>query len=186
MQECFANAFYLPTPTVLGRKLKPLCLAHVHLLMAAESPYALGGDTRLEHLVFAVAVCSRTWEECLAWLPNEGLTRECEEWGKSAIAKCDLIAAGQLFADYMEQHSIAPRRWQSRPGRNGGGYKHPWPLIVATALLHRVGESRAWNMPIPLALSYWSAILEIEHGDESLESEQDDRLRKLRVSNGAS
>ena len=62
-----------------------------------------------------------------------------------------------------------PERW-TKPGSDG--VLHPWPLVIAVTIMPIVGEVRAWNMPLPLAVSYWSAIAET-HGDKSLISDEE-------------
>ena len=57
--------------------------------------------------------------------------------------------------------------------------QNPWPLIIATKLKDSVGESRAWNMALPMALAYWSAEAELL-GDKSLVSDADyEAIKKL-------
>lgn len=180
MQAVFRNAFYHKTPTVLLRQLLPLSLGHVHQLYAADSPYVCGGNKTVNDLALAVAVCSRTWEELAAWLHTPGLLTQCKRWGRKASFRLNFFREHNRFVKYLDDYTQMPDRWQ--PDTKGGKpkvYQHPWTLIIATELLDKVGESRAWNMPLPLALSYWSALAELRYGDDSLKTPEDDKLREM-------
>uniref|UniRef100_A0A6M3LLN6 Uncharacterized protein n=1 Tax=viral metagenome TaxID=1070528 RepID=A0A6M3LLN6_9ZZZZ len=179
MQKVFQNALYHQEPTVLLRRLLPLCLGHLHQLYAAESCYVNGGAKHLFDLVFAVGICSRTWEEGIAWLHSPTLLRSVKRWGRESSRTLNFFEEERKFAVYFDEYSQLPYRRIKEGPEAGRPYKHPWTLILATELLDKVGESRAWNMPLPLALSYWSGWQEIAHGDDTLNSEQDDRNLKM-------
>lgn len=168
MQDVFRNAVYHREPVVLRRQLLPLCLGHCYILLAAESPVVTGGRVDLKALAFAVGVCSRTFEDAQAWIKSDTLVADCIAWGKQYEqdnpAK-DLAA----FAEYKAEFDKFPNRFS----KSRSPCHHPWPLLVAVALAPAYSESRSWNMPLPLALSYWSVLL----GDDGLIS--DDELAAI-------
>jgi len=184
MQQVFKNALYHTEPTVLLRRLLPLSLGHLYQLYAAESAYAIkGGKPGLPDLVYAVGICSRTFEQGMAWLRRPRLLAECERWGRRARNRVDPEEEHQVFLEYVDQFAIFPERYQDDK-LQAKPCKHPWPLVIAVKIIPLVGESRAWNMPLPLALSYWSALAETE-GDESLRGEDDERRRALQLAHMA-
>lgn len=165
MQEVFKNAILPLEPDVLGVRLLPLSLGHVYILMAVDSPFAVGGKPHLGNLSFAVQVCSRTFEDAQKWLHSETLIADVAKWGKSC-RKMDFGAESKKFEEYIAQSTQMPERLSSSPG-GGKGVKHPWPLIIAVSLFKHIGESRSWNMPMGMAVAYWSALAETQ-GDDSL------------------
>lgn len=172
MQEVFVNALYHEEPVVLRRRLLPLSLGHIYILLAVDSPYVLGGECSLFDLAFAVGVCTRTWEAGQEWLRSPRVFKDAEKWG----GKCrgmDMEAENKTFAAYMDDYTKMPERWEPKSdGKGSNSAQHPWPLIIATKLKDSVGESRAWNMCLPMALAYWSAAAELM-GDKSLVSDAD-------------
>jgi hypothetical protein len=176
MQTVFKNAIYHREPTVLRRRLLPLCLGHVYALMAAESPYVCGGNKSIVDLAVAVMVCSRTWEAGQEWFRAPGINRKCRAWGRTC-RKLSFVAEHQRFTEYLDTYTQFPER---RADPTAKPARHPWPLLLATQLTAAVGESRAWNMPLPLAVSYWSANAELA-GDDTLVSVSDDDLLKEQI-----
>lgn len=168
MQQVFATAIYHTEPTVLGKKLLPLSLGHVFALMAVESPYVCHGPKGLWDLSLAVAICSHTWEGNQRWFKSGKILADFKRWGKQC-RKLNFVAEHWKFKTYFDHYTQFPERNHSegmKPSR------HPWPLMVANSLVAKVGEERAWNMPLPLAVSYWSADAEMQ-GDDSLKSDRD-------------
>lgn len=164
-------------PVVLGKKLLPLCCGHMYLLHAAESPYYYGGSPSLQDLAFAVAVCSHTFEEGISMLCNPPGDREIRAWIRSC-RKALLHEEFTLFERYVAEQSSAPEHRQkieknaTETAREG--CLHPWELLTVVALIPKVGESRAWNMPITLAFAYASAESE-RNGNRSFISEERER-----------
>ena len=169
MQDVFKNALYHKEPTVLGRRLLPLSLAHIYALMAIDSPYTDGGPKSLIDLSVAVMICSRTWEEGQEFFRQSNLLRVCKAWGKT----CGKMKFGEeqsKFIRYLDEYTQFPDRLQDV---GATPCRHPWPLLVVQTILGKVTESRAWNMPLPLAVSYWSAEAEL-NGDETLKGDSFD------------
>ena len=173
MQEVFRNAVYHAEPTVLNRRLLPLCLGHCYILMAAESPFAVDTKPTLFDLAFAAGICSRSFEDGEAWIKSPKLADECVAWGKTC-RKLTFSKESDAFRAYIRTFSAMPARFLPKSAKP---CLHPWPLFVAAHLIGcvHIPEARAWNMPLPMAISLSSAFAETQ-GDKSLESEQDRQM----------
>lgn len=169
MQQVFRNALFHWEPTVLGRRLLPLSCGHAYVLMAEGSPYAdRARRPTVMDLSFAVAVCSQAFEDGLAWARSlHAASKEATAWGKKC-RKMDFTVEDEIFSRYIKVFSMFPRRYSKTKNPTECG--HPWPLLIATSIMPVVGESRAWNMPLPMAISLWSAQLELA-GDDSIQKD---------------
>lgn len=168
MQPVFKRALFHREPVVLKRQLLPLCCGHVMTLMVAENAYVTPGEIpTLLSLALAVGICSRTHEDAEAWIKSDNLLEDTKRWGRKC-RKLDFTMEGARFEQYLRDFSIFPARWSK--SRNPQPTRHPWPLLVATSIMPIVGESRAWNMPLPKAVSIWSAMDELD-GDTSLKTD---------------
>ena len=168
MQQVFISAIYHTEPKVLKRQLRPLSLWHVFALMGVESPYICKGTKGLWDLSLAVAICAGTWESDQKWFQSKTLFADFKRWGKSCRG-LDYATEHQKFLEYFDHYTQFPERHTSKDMKPA---RHPWPLLIVTQITPKVGESRAWNMPLPLAVSYWSSQCEID-GDDTLKSEND-------------
>jgi hypothetical protein len=169
MQQVFKNAFFFVEPTVLKRRLQPLCAGHVMILMSADSPFAAdtGEEPTISHLAFAVGICSRTYKDADAWLHSEKLVDDVTAWGK-ACGDLNFLDEILIFRAYLARMSEFPLRWQK--SKTPQPCQHPWPLLLVTAIMPLVGEDRAWGMPLPKAVAHWSALQEIQ-GDRMLKTD---------------
>jgi len=149
------------------------------MLLAVESPYVIGGECGIFDLAFAVGVCTRTWEDGQKWLRSPRVFRDAEQWG-SKCRGMDMEAENKAFAAYLDDYTKMPERWEPKSdGKGGNSVQNPWPLLIATKLKDSIGEEKAWNMPLPMALAYWSAEAELL-GDKSLVSDADyEAIKKL-------
>lgn len=173
MQDVFKAAILPDGPDVLRVRLRPLSLAHVYILMSVDNPFAIGGSPHLGHLAFAVQICTRTFDENQEWFRSPSLVSDVEKWAE----KCrdlDFPQERDKFEAYMKASTLLPQRWKKKD-KIGAAVKHPWPLVIAVAMFKHVGETRAWDMPLPLAMSYWSALGEL-NGDDSLMTEQEQAI----------
>jgi hypothetical protein len=180
MQQVFKNTILLQEPVVLGVQLMPLTLWHVFALQVAESPYVQQGEVEksLFDLCFAVGICSRTWEEGQAWIKNpdhKEIAALGKKWGKSWNTWEVGVKESEKFEAYLCEYAQMPKRWtESKAAAMSEGIKNPWPIVLVQKLSPGCGELRAWDMPLPQAVAYWSAAMELE-GDASLLSERDER-----------
>lgn len=178
IQRVFRHAIYAPTPKVLTKQLKPLSCGHVFILQASQSPYYYGGQKNLNDLVFAVQISSMTFEDAQAAFDVDHVAG-ARQW-KRDCKKLDFAKEAAIFETYWADHVVFPEREIQNNQRRS---LHPWALLVAVKLMPLVGESRAWNMPLPMALSLSSALGEL-NGDDSVISEENweliDRAKRYR------
>jgi len=182
VDQDFLASFFAVPPVLLGRKLKPFCCGHAVILASLESPFIVSGKVTPEELIVAVWVCSQTFEEGRDKILNGGdvLRVECEKWG-GEIGGFDFSKAVVDFERYLTDYTKAPERWKTKASKEA---RAPWPLVVATTIMHEfpVSESDAWNMPLPKALWYFAACAEAFYGDESLVSQRDrERAKRART-----
>jgi hypothetical protein len=172
MQHVFKAAVFQERFTVMGRALLPLCLGHCYILAGSDNAWMEDRKPLLPDLVFAVSVCSRTFEAALAHLADPAqAVLEASAWGRS-WKPARLTDELTEFGRYIHAHAVAPERWIGSGDKKA---RHPWPLLMAARLMQHLPESRAWNMPMPMAFSIWSAFLEIA-GDDSLVTDDERRL----------
>ena len=170
MLPCHINAFLIQPGRVLGRKLRPLTLAHYWILEAVDSPYVWGQTPRYSDLAFAVFTLSvPAWFS--RWLlMRPALSRRVfKAWGrlyKRAGIKDDLEA----FKAYWQAYTDMPSKW-TKEGQKSSGSCLPASVNIAWAIMGKVGERRAWSMPMPLALSY--LVAESESNGGEYKSERD-------------
>ena len=161
------------TATVLGRKLRPLCLGHAYLLLAIGSPYLCAGGVRaLRDLITAAWICSQEWDtardQIVAGIPAEKI----QKWGRE-LGEFDLARETAAMEDYVSVYSSTPPRGEivtSEGIKKRRAWAVPWPLGMAWTLMERVSEDRAWSMPLSLAMAYSAAAADCS-GDDSLLSE---------------
>lgn len=151
MLDCYVNALVISPPVVLDRRLNHLNLYHVAILDALGSPYVMGGAKTIDDLALAVWVCSRSPEEIRRGLASRKMQRQL--WLMGVIHRDDDInAEGVRFRRYMDEYMRMPEWWTS----DGAPRRVPWFFGVAWAIMPKVGEDRAWSMPIPLAMAYYA------------------------------
>ena len=74
--KTYSERIISPTPAILGLKLIPYTLGHSMLLKSAKSVFVCGGMEKLDmrhligELVFAILVCSTTYDEFLVEMNN--------------------------------------------------------------------------------------------------------------------
>ncbi len=180
MDKAYIHSLATPIcPKVLGKQLLPLSLGHLFILQASDSPLLTEGEVTLGDLAFCVWCCSMEFPEVqakLAGIRTEKdmlkLQKSVFKWGKkNPLKKLNVEEIANQIADYLGDFIQAPTRWESKEDKQA---KVPWMLSVATCLMMHGGfeEERAWTMPVPLALSMYSAIGEAL-GDESLLTEEE-------------
>ncbi len=183
IQEVFRQALFHSEPKVLNRRLLPLSLGHLYYLQAANSPYFYGREKVFGDLILAVAICTRTWEQMECFVGASSGDDEFSAWGHEC-QQLDIAAESAVLEKYIADSCVFPVRFQdvSKPSKR---CLHPWPLYLATSIMDMVGESRAWNMPVALAISYASARAEWKNGDESLRDEVIDEIKARVKEQGA-
>ena len=153
MLDCHVNAFMIQPGRVLGRKLRPLTLSRYWILEAVNSPYVWRLPASYQDMVFAVFVCSfPAWLSRWILMHPRAAQAVFAWWGrryKDLNVQADLEA----FGAYWKAYTDMPNRY-SKDGAKSSESCLPSSVNIAWAIMGKVGERRAWNMPMPLALSY--------------------------------
>jgi hypothetical protein len=172
MRADFYDALLAEPATVLGRRLRPLCVGHVALLEAIESPVISGKPCYLADLLIAVGICERTFAEGREWLGTlNSQARFFKKWGKK-VSPLSYQEAMRLFDDYLASgHKTPPLKHESAMPS-----KFPNTLCLVAGLMRycRFTEDQAWNTPFALASWY---ILSAAGADDSIQSEAEQKVR---------
>ena len=171
MHDLFVNAVFARPPVCLGQQLKPLTLAHVHVLMAFGSPYISKGTPTLGDMATAVWICA---QDCYPFpgiaeaVRDEKIVKRAEKWGKRCQPE-RLTADAAAFVDYLKTGLKMPPR-QVDPSKVRL-QRVPWTVSAVCALM-RNGLSRreAWTMPLAESVMYRLGF-DFLDGDDSLQSE---------------
>lgn len=180
MLDCHINAFLIRPGRVLGRKLRPLTLAHYWILEAVDSPYVWGNTPTYGDMVFAVFTLSLP-----AWfgrwlLMHPAVSRRLSgAWGRRH-STLDIQGDLAAFAAYWEAYTAMPSRYESKGSSKSSCL--PASVNIAWAIMGKVGEKRAWSMPMPLALSYF--VSESECNGATYVTEKDKRMAQLNADFG--
>lgn len=175
MLDCHIKSFLIEPGRVLGRKLRPLTLAHYWILEAINSPYVRGEKPSYSDMVIAVFALSFPASVSRWLLMHQNLyKRILKAWGwlyKGGDPISDLAS----FAAYWDAYTEMPDKWPKK-----GSPKEsclPTSINIAWAIIGKVGERRAWSMPMPLALAYLVAESEFNGGE--YKSERQKAIAKL-------
>jgi hypothetical protein len=76
----------------------------------------------------------------------------------------------EAFKAYWQAYTDMPSKW-SKEGQKSAGSCLPASVNIVWAIMGKVGEKRAWSMPMPLALSY--LVAESESNGGEYKSERD-------------
>jgi hypothetical protein len=168
----------IPEPwTILGLRLRPFALGHVLILHRFESPLVGDISTAISaDLLFAVFVCSRTYENALDALNDPRLFDWIADWsrklcrpniqqriGLAAPAAIDWPEKFKAFAQYMVEGSKYPAfsvSMEQRPAE----MSIPLIQIVRCVLLSKTSltETEIMNRPWGQALTDYITIRAME------------------------
>lgn len=188
MHPVFLESVHFPTEHIcLKMRLRPLTLGHLAILNDAQSPFVTYKETIARpDLIFAVAVCSQTYERALdlksdpGWIERLYLEFVTWRWGR-AIKGLDLSGELERFYEYMAFHrrfpGVKPAKGDTR------SLNSPIEWRLATMLIEKFHYtwSDAWSTPILRAHAMWACFgdregwLELEPNDPISEA----RCREL-------
>jgi hypothetical protein len=168
MLDCHVNAFLLAPGRVLGRRLRPLTLRHLWLLEAAGSPYAFHAAPIYSDTVFAVFVLSLPFWAARWLIMRPGALAACFRWWGRRQKGVDVPGDMAAFSAYWQAYTAMADPIESK---NGSARESclPSSVKIAWAIMGKTGERRAWTMPVPLALSYFTAECEFNGQEYSTE-----------------
>jgi hypothetical protein len=174
MLDCHVNAFLIKPGKVMGRNLRPMTLAHLWLLEAIGSPYAFTkcaasySDTLTAVMVVSLPAALAKWIITRPFWQRVYM-RLFFRLGRIAD---DVAAAESYFAAYKAH----PDRVDSKTSTSRRTCT-PASVSIAWVIMGKVGERRAWSMPIPLAMTY--LVAESEANGSEYISEHDKRMAQL-------
>lgn len=159
MNENFLEAWVNSNHRVLGKRLKPFCLAHAVALYVIESPYvsvfesSMGErNVSLIDLELAVRVCSSPFDTLLSTL-DRGLTSVL--WSMNNRLVRDPQQEANKFEIYLKDFIALPETFDK--DSNGGEAGAPWPLSVGTLLSSKGGLDFEYAMQMPIGKAMWIA-----------------------------
>ena len=154
MEAQFLRAvFAQPAPVVIGRRLRPFCLAHRVALEALGSPVLKPGAVILpQDLLVALRVCASP--EPFAPDLRPTLRDKLAFWSWR-FNRAAFEAALREFSAYIGDHAAHPQLWEREQHAASDGI--PWPLhVVARLIRGGIRERDAWHMSEGRAL--WLSI----------------------------
>lgn len=156
MQDAYLFAMGLRPPVILGRQLRPFCAAHLMELECADSSLVYdASQITPADLLLAVFICFHAWPFPWQEIAEDTLTENVKAWGELVGPEWDFPGALAQWLDYYRVYMAGPER--SHKPDAGGAIRAPVPVKIVSWLLrtiHGMTETRAWNMPICLALAY--------------------------------
>ena len=172
------QALFLQPPKCLGIQLKPYCYAHYELLRQFKSPYLMQdgegnpASTTRKDLLFAVWVCSRTYEQLQTQLfaHRDSISMLFLNW---RTRRKEFEIGDAQMRVYMEDYKNTPKELrQVAEGQIPKTFAAPTSFHVTHHLREHEGftNSQAWNFPMGLGRCYLLAWREHE-GLTELESE---------------
>lgn len=175
MDEKFLQSWFCREHTVLGRALKPFCLAHRLALEAIDSPlcYQARPFTFID-LALAVRICVSSNPKSA--IRNPHWIDRVRFW-RAAFDPAYFRYESQKFVAYLEDFSAAPKFW-NRLNQPVVRESIPWVLNVASALLRctSLSEDEVWSMPMGKALWYFAALAKQEGADLDILTSEDEKL----------
>jgi hypothetical protein len=147
--------------TILGVRLKSLCLAHVFLMKKENCKYASDDEdatASIDDLLLAISICSRTYEEYLEFIEGAHVHKWFSDWGKYVQNQIDtdplfnMFEKFELFNKYRRAGMRVPPIWDVDSNGDSSGVH--WSQAVLQVLMSKLGytESQAYNMPLAKAL----------------------------------
>lgn len=160
MLDCHVSAFLIVPGRVFGRKLRHLTLAHYWLLEACGSSYPLGTERAVTEAIFAALICSLP-ARVGRWLVLHPriMSAVVAVWSWRA-RRFNLFREFAEFNKYWDAYTARPDAIIRADQRMGPVSCLPSSISIAWTVMERVGERRAWSMPLPLAMSYFVAAAE--------------------------
>lgn len=170
MLDCHINAFLIKPGRVMGRKLRPLTLAHLWILEAVDSPYAYNAPATYTDTAFAVFIVSLP-ASIGRWLIMHpaAMRRAFALWGRLHRAG-DPQDEVEAFGAYWKAYTAMPDRWPSTAGKSRPSCL-PSSVNIAWSIMGKIGEKAAWSMPLPRALMYLVAEGEVNGAEYKTESQ---------------
>lgn len=181
---------HTPEPwTILGLRLRPFSLGHIHLLHRFESAFVdPDGQPGIGDLILACFICSRRYQDTLDALEDERLERFLSSWRQRLArptlwhrlrlrrpVKIDWPTKLESFVRYMRDGSTYPTF--SVADQPSQPCLVPLPLIVRMTLMSKAGLTDERLMDRPWGLCLWEYIT-VKSFDGSVRLVDSDALRE--------
>lgn len=140
----------IPEPfVILGLRLKPFSLGHYILMNRFEVAFVAAGEATADipDLVLGVLICSKTYDDFLAFIDREDCQKQVEEWGEK-IGMFEFVDKVKIFSEYIAHHSEIPKFVYETETTESGGQ---WAQAVLLSLTGQLGYSREEALNIPLS-----------------------------------
>jgi hypothetical protein len=147
---------------VLGIPLRPFSLGHFLILAHSESPFIFGGPIGDGDFIFAVNICSRTYEQCLEWIYWRDFESEAtDDFVKKDVTHDQYEQALEFFRDYLTEALHPPPYVATNDGdptRAGA----PWVQTMKVSLMKNLHmtESQILDQWLLKSQYDWFSILE--------------------------
>jgi hypothetical protein len=150
----------VPDPArILGVRLKPFSVGHNILLQREGCALVDGRPGQFSDLILGVSICSRTFEEAVAFLSNPLRSALWLKWWGFKVWLAvrfggkNLAESAGNFLAYVRDGSSSPTPMQKDEG--GSELHLPITALVLTTLQSRCGYSLSEAMNCPWGLALW-------------------------------
>lgn len=153
MDKDFLASRISPAPRILGLKLRPFSLGHWLILQRADSPFVSGSTPEVVDVIFAVLVCSLTFEEAASALDSEEFGKQIVRWVKT-LRKLNFIDKLHEFQRYWFYGNQIPS-YSTTKEEMGEWSGTPWPQRLKIVLMSELGFSESDVLNRPLRMCWW-------------------------------
>lgn len=186
----YLEAVIPETFIVLGKRLLPFSIGHFNFLTRANCALITGGEPEIDDLILATLICSKTWNENLAFFAGDW-PREVFKFGKQTTGRTrfrQFLRLPLRLVDWLEVQSLLRRyivAGAKIPHVHGGTNEKSGVPFQETFISHfrksnpTLSESEI--MDFSFAKSWWRYFsdAELSGGGLRLDNADDQELRKL-------
>lgn len=179
--DVWFQAALLTPPRICGLQLLPFSVAHHYILTTAASPYMVGGAApTVPDLLYALQVCSRTWEANALFLTGRQGVWKAIRWAArqqalSRRGRINFTTASASLSTYIADYTALPvLKEPAKESEVEILAPEEWHLVAGLTRLH-FGLSAAWNCAYSTAVCLIDTEIEAR-GVDLLKSEYDQRL----------
>lgn len=175
-QADYLSAVNPPKYRILGIELRPYSIGHKHILAQADSPFESHEAADEADLMLAVAICSLSYRDGLAFIADHATPKRVKRWfdrlqpktwfGNPQVKIMDRLG---LFLEYLTVHSKSPAWTLSKGGgKSIDESETPFIADVRVSLMRHLHIPEAELMDRCWSLCLW---------DYTILKEQQDYLR---------
>ncbi len=155
MDKAFLASRVSSKPRILGLKLLPLSLGHRLILERAGSPFVTGQSPGVIDVIFAVLVCSMTFEQASEYLDKPEFGNKIKKWVKG-LRKVNFLDKLQEFQRYWYYGNLVPEYTTTEEDESSGNWSGtPWPQRLKIVLMSELHMPESEVMNRSLRLCWW-------------------------------